>query len=161
MNVLFLDLDGVLNTKYKISKEDGEPTFEREPVNLLNGLNDYVPYKIVITSTWRMRHGVERLNQLMQARGLEPEVIDVIRVPKFDPVTFIAEDVRSRPDDIRAWLDEHPEAERYVVLDDVEATTREFGKLGIRVEPHVGVNRYAFQQLWDRFLMQAKRDGSF
>lgn len=148
MKILFLDLDGVLNIKYKLA-QDGEPSFDAQCVKYLNAVCEYVDYKIVVTSTWRMRHSVASLQTLLKRRGVEAEILDTIEVPRIDPDTMFATSVRSRPDDIRLWLSRNPEVMAYAVLDDVASTTKEFGLRGIHVASHTGVVRMTMLRLVD------------
>ena len=150
MRILFLDLDGVLNIKYKLSPEDREPTFDADCVRHLNSVLAYADYDIVVTSTWRMRHGVKALNRLLRVRGVEADVVGTIDVPVFDASDMLILNAPSRPSDIRKWLSEHPGVTHYAVLDDVEATTREF-LTGVHVQSHQGVTRQTARHLVDIF----------
>jgi hypothetical protein len=74
--------------------------------------------KIVISSTWRhsYTHGVYSdfagLVALLVARGLEGDVIG------HTPFPVGGSNWRTRGEEIRMYLTEHPEVEHYLILDD-------------------------------------------
>ena len=119
MKVIFLDIDGVLNHEqhYKWLHESGEatplqsqyPWSELSPVSckLLKEVIDKTDAKLVVSSSWRL-DGLAKLNKLFRFFGL-PNAIDVT------PCLNTARGI-----EIAAWLDSHPEVDKYVILDDDE-----------------------------------------
>lgn len=85
MKLLFLDIDGVLNTEHglktlsenwtKIENIQGTP-FCPESIEVLRKIIDETDAKIVITSTWRS-DGLEGMKKLWKDRNLPGEVIDI------------------------------------------------------------------------------------
>jgi hypothetical protein len=115
--VLFLDVDGVLN---RVGTRERSPhgTYgvETAKVELLCEIVGATDCDIVVSSTWRkyddlMTHLHDRLENL-SARiiGTTP-VLD----RRTDSGLYVA---KVRGDEIQAWLDEHPEVNRFVIVDD-------------------------------------------
>lgn len=120
MKVIFLDIDGVLNHEqhYKWLMETDEPTelqrvypyseFNPKSCQLLNDIIKETGAKIVVSSSWRL-DGVARLNGLFKHVGL-PNIYGI--TPVFIPHNKV------RGDEIKKWLSEHPEVDKYIILDD-------------------------------------------
>jgi hypothetical protein len=125
MKVLFLDFDGVLNSAASFGYErrfrDRHPELVLGPVNetLCNVctanfqviLDHFPQLKVVISSTWRELFDLDWLRHKLASYG-----IDSSRVIDRTPSSFS----RYRGAEINAWLKEHPEVTRYVVIDDNE-----------------------------------------
>ena len=148
MKVIFLDIDGVLNGSQnyikmwkdqkdwlKFSKQHQKEAEEigitmafHMPIQFAIGwLNDLVEEtgaKVVISSTWRGR-GVEYMQKVLDFEGVVCEVIGETinnhkqiyedRVPLYS--WHYDRDVM-RGEQIKHWLEQHPEVEKYVILDD-------------------------------------------
>lgn len=121
--VLFLDIDGVLNSGKYIKNLNGrfdDPINQIDPeaVKLLNIITDLTGCKIVVSSTWRiaflnrcadpvrsMQGCLRMYNITGEVIGLTPRKVNAIR------------NVRGK--EIQAWLDEHyDEVEKFVIIDD-------------------------------------------
>lgn len=117
MKIIFLDIDGVLNswaTLYKITTEK---------LQLLNDLIELTGAKIVISSSWRV--GSKDVNDFLDKNfskrtfrldNSNQELIDNI----FYKNTIGLTDTfgPSRGDEIQRWLNSHEDIESYVILDD-------------------------------------------
>ena len=118
MKVIFLDIDGVLNTeKYimdllhkNLSTQDSDwcDFFDPKCIAKLKEIIDQTGAKIVISSTWRFL-GLDILRKKFEERGVSGEIIDK---------TPLSRSMRERGYEIQAWLDNHEEVESYVILDD-------------------------------------------
>lgn len=124
MNILFLDVDCVLNSKQhfmmtkdapKVS-EDIDPVFQmRRDVNdnnmfALKYLLDNIPdLKIVISSAWRNFYSIEQFKELFKIFKLDGEKI-IDKTPKMFSSQRIHE--------IHSWLDDHKEVNQWIALDD-------------------------------------------
>jgi hypothetical protein len=134
MNIVFLDIDGVLNSlayykeKRQVERnaEVGYPLgdISVEAVELLNYLYDQVEYKVVISSTWRSK-GIDRLKEiLVDYAGLKAEIIDL--TPRLLTEECDSKSYTLRGNEIYAWLKENEdvygcdynEYSSYVILDD-------------------------------------------
>lgn len=114
MRVVFLDIDGVLNT-LETSPSLGwiiqrpRDGIEARFVERLESVCRRGEAKIVLSSSWRTflpRHGHDVAAVLRDA-GIDAELVGV--TPR---------EPWRRGEQIAAWLAEHPEVQRYVVLDD-------------------------------------------
>lgn len=110
MKVLFLDVDGVLNSRRSCVAFGGYPmelehihAFDQIAIRLLQRLCDAAGVKIVFSSAWRLYVTPE---QAAEAFGL----------PIIDKTPF--NHGRARGTEIQDWLDAHPEIECYAILDD-------------------------------------------
>lgn len=143
MKIVFLDIDGVLNSAtYFWSKEyldetaqltDAELMMLEHPSNLdpvaLQMINHIVKEsgaEVVLSSSHRMKRSIEEWTTLMQKRGATFKITD--RTPKFSDATKGTEilsfikSMRNRPDSI-VILDDHNEMEnlkKYLVLTDAK-----------------------------------------
>lgn len=125
MKVLFLDIDGVLNSEayartvhwLKVNNRGSfysgfnGAVWDFCPVAtaLFSGMMSKLPdVKIVVSSCWRVGRTTADLQTLFTDRGLiGASVIDR---------TGASRD--SRGEEIQEWLDNHPEVTRFVILDD-------------------------------------------
>lgn len=108
MKVIFLDIDGVLNTP-KLIREFGMDHIDDVLVAILARIVRETGAKIVLSSTWR----IEEENRILVERALarhELEIHDCTPVIK-NPVWV------ERSEEIRGWLDGR-EVERFAILDD-------------------------------------------
>lgn len=118
-SVLFLDIDGVLNSHHFLytlprradySERRGNEWMEIDPtaVARLNTILARTGAKIVVSSSWRHGRTVEWLQETLVKAGFVGEVIDVTA----DYITG------RRGDEIQDWLYEHPEVTHSVAVDD-------------------------------------------
>lgn len=125
MNIIFLDVDGVLNTpryieyQIKYDRLDGyDAQFNFDPICMKNlkELVEKTNAKIVISSTWRLLrkekdiYWIELMNNL-RLYGLEDKVIDC--TPSLDIDT-------NRGQEIKKWIEENndKDIENFVIIDD-------------------------------------------
>ena len=139
-SVIFLDLDGVLNSHrylYVTPKPwdgmeyEGNEHLQLDPVAIdrLNQIIEATQAVVVVSSSWRHGHSRERLQEMLEARGFTGEVIDVT-----------PDDSRlDRGDEIALWLADHPDVERYVVLDDDADDTVVMKKHLVKTSFHTGL----------------------
>lgn len=111
MNIIFLDVDGVLNT---IFTEDRTPSgyrgIEKKYIEILKFIADRLKAKIVISSDWRYNVSdidYKYLKDNLNEFGLE--IYDVTPVISW----------RVRGQEIKQWLDAHKdEVDDYIIFDD-------------------------------------------
>ena len=108
--VIFLDIDGVLNSAFVLDEQRRGDAISREMVERVNKIVDATDCKIVISSTWRLYQKPEKLSALLYGYGLRQVIID--RTPELDCKHYC------RGDEINKWLSEHKEVEMFVILDD-------------------------------------------
>lgn len=103
MRILFLDIDGVLNSdlwyKSEKSKEfDGVLShFDPKLVVILNNLVQKTEAKIVISSTWRNKYSNEELTKILENAGLKLDIVG------FTPDLRRNEDYILRGNEILKW----------------------------------------------------------
>ena len=132
MKIIFLDFDGVLNSAASFLVErrirSGKGRQHKDsfcPVNetlchvctsnFRHILEEVQNANIVISSSWRTFFDIDWLRKKLEEYGIDGKrVIDI--TPKVLP-DKMSMDVQ-RGDEIKAWLDAHPEITEYVILDD-------------------------------------------
>ena len=119
MKVIFLDIDGVLVTRNSIKyqylnfPDDTSIRFSKKAVKNLNKLIRLTEAKIVISSTWRLFHSLEELQNIFKRQNIKGEVISTTSVER----ATVEEDI-PRGQKIADWLREHNDIEQYVIIDD-------------------------------------------
>jgi HAD domain in Swiss Army Knife RNA repair proteins len=103
MKIIFLDIDGVLNSKKTPNPRKFPYVVDPKLLRLLVGLIEKTDAKIVLSSTWR----------------LDPIAIMAAKywgVPVFD----LCPDMPDRPrrDEITEWIAAHSDVTRFAVIDD-------------------------------------------
>lgn len=120
MKVIFLDIDGVLNSAAfmkaraknfnTVNKEERDrwlDMLDQEAVKLLNQAVEATNAKIVISSTWRILHSVNKLTSFLKEKDFIGKIIDA--TPRFSG--------KPRGDEIQAWLDKN-QVDDFVIVDD-------------------------------------------
>ncbi len=118
MKILFLDINGVLNSVRSAVALGGHSyrkkyheKFDKIAVALIRKLCNSTSTKICLSSIWRIGYTVETLPNL--ANTLDLPIID--KTPKF------LDRIRQRSfrgTEIQAWLDRHLEVTKYAIVDD-------------------------------------------
>jgi hypothetical protein len=109
MKIVFLDVDGCLN----MHTSGGMYALNRKRLQLLEKLIKETGAHIVLSSTWRKDvKALKKLSRNFRYRGLK--IYDV--TPDF---SFQENGERAyRGHEIQKWLNDHPEVEQYVIIDD-------------------------------------------
>lgn len=103
MNVIFLDIDGVLNSTKTANPRKFPYIVDGRMVERLNELTAIARATVVLSSSWR----VDPIGCLA-AKHFGIHFDDVCPdMPK-----------AARSEEIRCWLDRHPDAGRHIVIDD-------------------------------------------
>lgn len=115
MNIIFLDIDGVMrthNSDLNWSRELNQPVpntfnrlFSKEAMENLNYLVTLTGAKVVITSTWRLYYSKNELQKIFRERGFVGQIID------------ITESCDTRGEEIVQWLNRY-RIDNFVVIDD-------------------------------------------
>ena len=105
MKILFLDIDGVANNKDTATKYAyrGNTSIDPELAFMVGKIVIATECEIVLSSTWRLWE--ETRKQVEQ---------------QIHPFIAITPDLKgaTRGEEIQAYLDMHPEVEKYAILDD-------------------------------------------
>lgn len=149
--VLFLDIDGVLNSNFwrdGHQKEISDGTFiDEEKVKLLASLVKQTDAKIVLHSGWRMwfdkeikplRPESEKLVEMLKKEelsieGVTPDLTteEIRRTKKFSLV---------KADEILLWLNEHEDVKDWVVLDDLDLHNERVKLHQVMPDPAIGLS---------------------
>src|SRR3954463_835122 len=103
MKVIFLDIDGVLNCEQTPNRRKFPYVADRALVSRFKRLVERTGARVVLTSTWRC----DPIG-LLAAEHWGIPVHE--NCPDNPPC--------ARAQEVRQWLSEHPDVQRYVVLDD-------------------------------------------
>jgi hypothetical protein len=113
MKIIFLDIDGVLNSEMYYRSVDRSikdwSRFDPRVVDMITELVEEFSTKIVISSTWRFG-AVKQLNSELTKSGLKKYLHKDWKTPQVYP--------SHRGTEIKMWLDEHPDVTSYVIIDD-------------------------------------------
>lgn len=126
MRILFLDIDGVLNsTRFMVERakagtwdgadpKDWTNMLDPAAVAILNRVIEMTDCKIVISSSWRVAHPFDRVGLFMRKAGFVGEVIG-----QTVQYVRIADGVYGgRSAEIALWLRDHPEVTNFAIVDD-------------------------------------------
>lgn len=100
MNIIFTDIDGVLNPHWR-------KKWSKSCIEIYNKLCNEYNLKPVITSTWRIAHDVNKLQNIFDEQGITIKIYD------YTPLI----DQADRGIEIKKWL-ENNAYDNYVVIDD-------------------------------------------
>lgn len=127
MKVLFLDIDGVVNCGRTTTRYRGIIGIDPHMAFLVGRIVLNTGAKIVLSSSWRgWPEGEEEIRK---------KVYDFIDCTKHVP-----DEDAVRGDEIKEWLDRHPEVERYAILDDDSDMLLEQMDHLFRTEWETGIN---------------------
>jgi len=117
MRVLFLDVDGVLNSRDDFDPDKAWPPLNQAALSRLRHVVKKSGCYVVLSSTWRKRQ--EHVDLLKAAGGFPSPHDDwrTIEQP-FIVTNGIIRGVAMRGNEIAEWLSRHPEVERYAIVDD-------------------------------------------
>ncbi len=113
-NIIFLDFDGVLNSKYTKEKWKGWAGIEDEKLQLLKDIVDNTKSIIVLTSSWRHSWDFASYKEPESSTGNY-----IYRKFKENGLIIRSktESLGGRGKEIKAWLDKYPHG-NWLVLDD-------------------------------------------
>jgi len=149
--ILFLDIDGVLNTGWWYTQLDRNPpkdkygyAFDPRSVANLKKILDETGAEIVVSSSWKS-FGLSELEKMWQNRELPGKLIGVTPNSVSDEMLFSADldhikifPIRGM--EIKEWLDKHViEVSRYVIIDDMDNFLPEQKSHFVLTDPEVGI----------------------
>lgn len=139
MDVIFLDIDGVVNNEETAKNNRGMLGIDPYLAFLVGRISLALPdVKFVLSSSWRcFPKGREQV---------EEQVVPILGVT---PILDIYGKVRG--DEIKAWLDSHPEVERYAILDDYDDMLPEQLPNLFRTTWQTGITPEIVQKVCDHF----------
>ena len=103
LNVIFLDIDGVMVTRNSITKHQNTKDFDESCVEQLNRiLATKENIGIVITSTWRIGLALDDMRAILEAQGIKGNIIGL--TPRGRVITRDNTPSPTRGDEIYTWL---------------------------------------------------------
>ena len=151
MKVLFLDIDGVLNTKYWYTQMDRNTpkdkygyAFDPNSVaNLKRSVED-TGAEIVISSSWKCM-GLSQMEDMWRDRNLPGRIIGITPNSVSDEMLLNA-DIDSielfhiRGEEIKEWLMKHAKrVSSYAIIDDMDNMLPEQQSHFVQSNPEVGI----------------------
>ena len=148
MNIIFLDIDGVLVTSRHLHKTgDDRTAFDPVSVGYLNQLISKSNAKIVISSNWRRFRSIESLRDVFSKNGVIGEIIGA--TPWYDDFTIM------RGQEIQTYLHEH-HVKQFVILDD-EENMLHLSANYVQTDPRVGITEVDYERAYS-ILNQEKKE---
>jgi len=151
MKVIFLDIDGVLNTKYWYTQMDRNTPKDKygyafDPVAVANlaHIIDETGADIVISSSWKS-FGLSELEAMWQNRGLPGKLIGITPNTVSDELLLNAdldhmELFPIRGMEVKEWLDKHGKnVSHYVIIDDMDNFLPDQQPYFVRTDPEAGI----------------------
>lgn len=118
MKIIFLDIDGVLNSL--TSKRDTSGRFGHRAFENFRLILDRLPEaSVVVTSTWRYEYSLSEMKAYFCEVGIDPRRI-VDMTPDLRRDDGMIRHYPGRDEEIYAWLAQHPDVKQFVILDDVD-----------------------------------------
>ena len=134
MRIIFLDIDGVLNSvRYDRERTQEDGNIDKSRLPLLKRLANETGAQVVLSSSWRkhwdpdpaLRDGIgTRLDRTFADAG----------VPIFDKTPVAG----SRAEEISLWLRAHPQVTRFVILDDAFGGWGELAEQVVKTDSRIG-----------------------
>lgn len=130
MNIIFLDIDGVLNSNFWEKEHQKEISngilVDTEKIELLSMLINEFSAKIVLHSGWKywfdenlkpLRVEAERLQEMLKKYGLDIEAV----TPDFadEKIKRTKKFSRIKAKEILSWVESHPNI-NWIVIDDLD-----------------------------------------
>jgi len=116
VKVIFLDVDGVLNSLEHFRDTSGKRKCEADQIDRacvarLNSLTQRTGASIVVSSCWRIGKSLRQLRELFKTVGIQARVVG--KTPHTNKIS------RPRGDEIQSWIDSRKYApDSFVILDD-------------------------------------------
>lgn len=147
-NIIFLDIDGVLNSKIYYETLNKERTTRHDDIcperlKWLNKLCLETDSLVVITSTWRIGKSIEELRKIFFDCGSTFYILDKTKVTGYE-----------RGTEISLWLEEnrHIKFKNYVIIDDDSDMLLEQQQHFFQTDNYVGLTPNVCYRI-KRFLM--------
>ena len=134
MKVIFLDIDGVLNSAvYDRTKSFEDGNIDRTRLPILRSIIDRTGADVVLSSSWRIHLDDDCQPYTPTGEGMMRIFHEGgIRISDKTP------DGEKRADEIRAWLEAHTETEAFVILDDIFFGWGDLQENLVRTNYHIG-----------------------
>jgi len=148
MKILFLDIDGVINS-YRTAHAMGQFPFTTTPhdlvlfdltaIKLIQRICDDGDIKIVLSSTWRIHQDAKQIGE-----DLRLPIIDAT------PIKLGG----TRGEEIAMWLRDHPEVTQFVIVDDDSDILSNQQKRFVKTTTADGLQFHHYQKIRKLFGMK-------
>ena len=148
--VIFLDIDGVLNSNFWNDNHQNEISdgtlIDEEKIKLLGNLVRSTDAKIILHSGWKfwfdsylnpLREEAAKLKNLLLEEGIYIEGVtpdfstdEIRRTKKFSLV---------KAKEVLGWLDKHNDVSEWIVIDDLDLHSAEIEKFQIKTNASIGL----------------------
>ncbi len=153
MKVIFLDIDGVLNTEESWDNNENE-IIDRNNVKIFKSVIDQTGAVVVMSSGWRLWFD----ENMMPEDGYSQYLYDILcefNIKLFGKTPdFSTAEIRTRKTfshvkakEIIAWLNEHETVDKYIVLDDLDLKNEEINSHLVRTNPQFGITEDDAQRI--------------
>jgi aryl carrier-like protein len=151
--VIFLDIDGVLNTKWwytqmnrNTPKDKYGYAFDPNAVSNLKKILDQTGADIVISSSWKS-FGYSELEEMWEERGLPGKLIGITPNSVSDEMLLNAdldnmELLSIRAMEIKEWLSKNGKRiSHYAIIDDMDNMLPEQQSHFVKTDPEIGITK--------------------
>jgi len=145
MKVIFLDIDGVLNSEMLKDKNENEK-IDINAVKLLKNLMDQSGAVVVLSTGWRLWFDDNMATDDVDAKNiyniLSQYGIDIYgKTPDFstDEIRIRRTFSEVKAKEIVAWLENHYDVEKYVILDDLDLKNDQINANLIQINGNIGI----------------------
>ena len=124
MNILFIDVDGVLNTyNYFIKNINSDINIDRKKVKILKQICDITNSKVVLSSAWKEGFTNNFIpiseNAIILKQIFDEENIPIIgRTPTVPKINKLSYNPIWKEYEIKKYLDKHNEINHFCIIDD-------------------------------------------
>lgn len=152
MNVIFLDFDGVVNTpmwdckarEFKMNIPRDGFVNNRDACNWIEGFCNIYNFKIVVSSDWRLD---ANWRQCLLNGGIMNSELIIDRTIHLPPTSALF----GRGHEIQLWLDQHPEVENFLIIDDdISEMLPHHRRHIIHTDEETGFTEWNFNQAIDK-----------
>jgi len=153
MNILFLDYDGVVNVpmwdpvaqEFTMNMPHHGAVNNRDAVQWVEAFCQIYNFQIVVISDWRLN---SNWRECLLHGGLMDSSLILDRTIHLPPTAANY----GRGHEIQMWLDEHPDVENFLILDDdVSEMLPQHARHTIQSDPEVGFCEWLYCQAIDKF----------
>ncbi|MBO5287071.1 MAG: hypothetical protein J6B34_02995 [Clostridia bacterium] len=135
MKVIFLDIDGVLNSRrYDLTRGGDDGNIDKTRLPLLKEIVDKTGAKIVLSTTWRTNWDKDESKLTEKGKELRSTLLEY-GLEIYDKTPDI--DLNERPKEIMAWLEKN-EVDGFVIIDDTFGGWGELEKRLIKTSYYSG-----------------------
>ncbi|WP_238885436.1 HAD domain-containing protein [Clostridium sp. YIM B02551] len=145
MKVIFLDIDGVLNSE-EFFLNNKNQVIDKNCVSILKNIVDTTGAVIVMSSGWKLWFDDDMMPQDDYSKSLyeilcEFDIKLFGKTPDFSNEEIITRKTFShvKAKEIKVWLNEHEDIDKYVVIDDLDMKDEEINTHLVRINGKTGI----------------------